>query len=163
MNVSVRRPVCTQRHTCSTAARQRPRVTSECVKINDVRLLDFQTGPVNFRIRHQITGADHVVHAKFLRKCNPEEVWDNAHDVQESNSVSDSDSDADFHVVARNIPPDVLADLSSNGAPPSPPRSTLLSQILHCHTFLMFLMTLLKMLFVYRSLFCFHLKSFHSI
>ena len=122
MNVSVRRPVCTQRHTCSTAARQRPRVTSECVKINDVRLLDFQTGPVNFRIRHQITGADHVVHAKFLRKCNPEEVWDNAHDVQESNSVSDSDSDADFHVVARNIPPDVLADSSSNGAPPSPPQ-----------------------------------------
>ena len=81
-----------------------------------------QTGPVNFRIRHQITGADHVVHAKFLRKCNPEEVWDNAHDVQESTSVSDSDSDADFHVVARNIPPDVLADSSSNGAPPSPPQ-----------------------------------------
>ena len=42
-----------------------------------------QTGPVNFRIRHQTTGADHVVHAKFLRRCNPEEVWDNAHDVQE--------------------------------------------------------------------------------
>ena len=81
-----------------------------------------QTGPVNFRIRHQTTGADLVVHAKFLRRCNPEEVWDNAHDVQESTSVSDSDSDADFHVVARNIPPDVLADSSSNGAPPSPPQ-----------------------------------------
>ena len=60
--------------------------------------------------------------SKFLRRCNPEEVWDNAHDVQESTSVSDSDSDADFHVVARNIPPDVLADSSSNGAPPSPPQ-----------------------------------------
>ena len=61
-----------------------------------------------------------MVHAKFLRRCNPEDVWDNAHDVQESASVSDGDSDADFHVVARNIPPDVLLDSSSNGAAPSP-------------------------------------------
>ena len=42
--VVVQRPVCTRRHTCSTAARQRLRVTSECVKLSDARLLDFHTG-----------------------------------------------------------------------------------------------------------------------
>ena len=35
--------------------------------------------------------------------------------VQESASVSDSDSDVEFHVVARGIPPDVLVDSFLNG------------------------------------------------
>ena len=34
-----------------------------------------QTSPVNFRIRHQTTGTEHLVHAKYLRARNIQDVW----------------------------------------------------------------------------------------
>ena len=60
-----------------------------------------QTGPVNFRIRHQTTGTEHLGHAKYLRACNIQDVLadtpaDSESGSDDANGVAHDDIDSDF-------------------------------------------------------------------
>ena len=90
-----------------------------------------QTGPMNFRIRHKITRIEHLVHAKYLRACNIQDVWadtpadsesgsDDANGVAHDNIASDfleerASSASSQHIptgrVASPVPPDISDDM----------------------------------------------------
>ena len=60
-----------------------------------------QTGPMNFRIRHKITRIEHLVHAKYLRACNIQDVWadtpaDSESGSDDANGVAHDDIASDF-------------------------------------------------------------------
>ena len=93
-------PVLSLAMPCFILIRQLDQVSNK-MRWNPCYRVVEQTGSVSFRIRYQTNGVDHLVLSSFF--------------VQEFASVSDSDSDADFHAVARGISPDVLVDYFLNG------------------------------------------------
>ena len=70
-----------------------------------------QTAPVNFRIRHETTGTEHLVHGKYFRAGNIQDIL--------ANTPADSESGSDVAngVAHDDISSDFLEERNSSASP----------------------------------------------